>query len=320
MSKIEWCDETWNVAVGCSRVSTGCERCYAERVAHRGLSESHRGLTVMGKTGPRWTGEVRFLPDRLAVPLGWKKPRRVFVNSMSDLFHPALTHEQRAAVFGVVAACPQHTFQVLTKRDPRPFFAWVMDGTGPMTSPTDVVLDAASDVTAISRVRRTTYPWPLPNLELLVSVEDQKSADERIPWLFGCDAAIRGVSYEPALDPVDFSRWLSLGSPCSAGSPCATCEGGGEACDRLDVIIVGGESGPGARPFDVHIARETIAQCRAAEVACFIKQMGAHPVDVVADESGGFGFTVAALDLADAKGGDMSEWPEGLDVREWPTP
>src|SRR5690606_32079031 len=108
----------------------GSEHRYAERVPHRGLAEQQRGLTVMGKKGPRWTGEVRLLPERLGEPLRWRKPRRVFVNSMSDLFHPALTDEQIAAVFGVMAACPQHTFQVLTKRPERmrEWFAWAAAG------------------------------------------------------------------------------------------------------------------------------------------------------------------------------------------------
>lgn len=97
MTKIEWTEATWNPVLGCSRVSKGCEHCYAERVAHRGMTESHRGLTVLGKKGPRWTGEVRFLPDRLGEPLSWRKPRMVFVNSMSDLFRAAQAATAEAA-------------------------------------------------------------------------------------------------------------------------------------------------------------------------------------------------------------------------------
>ncbi|HEX2677999.1 MAG TPA: DUF5131 family protein, partial [Polyangiales bacterium] len=126
---IEWTDTVWNPVRGCARVSPGCESCYAERQAHRFSNPGgpYEGLTVLGKHGPRWSGRARFVPETLDAPLRWRKPRRIFVNSMSDLFHHDITNEQIAAVFGVMAACPQHTFQVLTKRAERlpEWFRWV---------------------------------------------------------------------------------------------------------------------------------------------------------------------------------------------------
>lgn len=220
-TSIEWTDAVWNCVVGCSRVSKGCERCFAERVAHRGMSAEHRGLTVLGKHGPRWTGEVRFLPDRLATPLGWKRPRRIFVNSMSDLFHEALAFDDIAAIFGVMAATPQHTFQVLTKRPERAraFFDWILrQDTPSATMPSTLGLthavwcalraeaqhhpDGDSGPLHTNHCADIDGPWPLPHVWLGVSVEDQATADARIPHLLACPAAVRFVSYEPASDGI----------------------------------------------------------------------------------------------------------------------
>ena len=206
MSAIQWTDETWNPVVGCSRVSRGCEHCYAERVAHRGMAPAHKGLTVMGKHGPRWTGEVRFLPDVLSKPLRWRQPRRVFVNSMSDLFHEQVSDEQIAAVFGVMAMTPQHTFQVLTKRPERAvrWFEWAeqWNSVGLVRDMRGARCVGAAVASGVPDERIAAFhgPWPLPNVWLGVSVEDQATADERIPHLLRCPAAVRFVS---ALGPED---------------------------------------------------------------------------------------------------------------------
>jgi len=335
-SKIEWTDEVWNPVVGCSRVSAGCENCYAQRVAHRGMAEQHRGLTVMGPKGPRWTGEVRFVQSALDKPLRWRKPRRVFVNSMSDLFHEGLSNEQIAAVFGVMAASPQHTFQVLTKRPARmaEWFRWA-DG-DPVLDVSAIVHDAmgrfyndihpgSKPIDFDSPYTRACYSvlddldvWPLPNVWLGCSVEDQATADERIPLLLDTPAALHWVSYEPALGPVDFAR-LRYAPGMVIDAVAGTC---GVSCPPphdyspsrhpgLDWLVVGGESGPGARPFNVEWARSVIRQCRDAGVACFVKQLGALPYE--GDETMHFG-----LDLRDRKGGDWSEWAPALRVREMP--
>lgn len=281
---IEWTDATWNPIRGCSRVSPGCENCYAERVAARfsGDGMPYEGLARIGKNGPRWTGKVRLIQDVLEEPLRWKKPRRVFVNSMSDLFHENLTDTEIGKMFGVMAVARRHTFQVLTKR-PNRMQSWF--------SPRAPII---------------------PNVWLGVSVEDQQRADERIPLLLATPAAVRFVSYEPALGPVDLRPYLY-----------------GDVTPHLDWVIVGGESGPGARPFDVAWARDVVAQCRAAGVACFTKQIGSAPTarseadlsDSVwraLDITEGQVFFPVSWRPRDRKGGNMAEWPEDIRVREFP--
>ncbi len=149
MTKIEWTDATWNPVRGCSRVSPGCQHCYAERMARRSdrPGGAYEGLTVLAHDGPRWNGKVRLVPEKLDEPLRWRKPRMVFVNSMSDLFHEDIPNEFIAAVFGVMAASPQHTFQVLTKRAERmrDWFQWVKQEAGdcnPSVADTACIIEA----------------------------------------------------------------------------------------------------------------------------------------------------------------------------------
>ncbi len=390
-TKIEWTDESWNAIRGCSIVSDGCRFCYAMRQAHRfsGPGGAYEGLTrVRKKSGPVWTGKVLLVPEKLGEPLRWRKPRLVFVNSMSDLFHEGVPFEFIAAIFGVMAATPQHTFQVLTKRPERAleFFAWLtQEATGYVSLIGGSPLAVACIVHAQQRVRdrellATRDRWPLPNVHLGVSVENQATADERIPVLLELPAALRWISYEPALGPVDFgvhhrrdvsgepirrdplglewercdacgkpypdvywgddAQWAAVvGTP--EGLRCPACfraavEKIGESprietlapsLRRLDWIVVGGESGPGARPFDLAWARSTIEQCKAAGVPVFVKQLGALARCSVEDVSkqrrvhrkasrdgpGGW-----FLRLKDRKGGDWSEWPQDLRVREFP--
>ena len=279
-SKIEWTDATWNPIRGCSRVSEGCRNCYAERVAARfsGPGMPYEGLIKFGKPSsvrdPRWSGEVRMVPEHLAAPLRWRRPRRVFVNSMSDLFHESLTNEQIAAVFGVMAATPRHTYQVLTKRTKRmrAWFEWArrdfteqQRGIASAPNTFRAMLDAAFEVLgqpskpvldAAWRAHDDDV-WPLPNVWLGVSVENQAAADERIPELLATPAAVRWISAEPLLGPVDFA----------AASPNAR-----SLVEDLDWIVAGCESGPGARPCDVAWLRSLRDQCKTAGVAFFLKQ------------------------------------------------
>lgn len=343
MSGIQWTNETWNPLVGCSKQSAGCKNCYAIGAAASVLrrldatAKSERGratveayreaLDLTGRKA-RWSGRAVPMPHQLSKPLGWRKPRRVFVNSMSDLFHPSVGDDFIAAVFGVMAACPQHTFQVLTKHTDRAeqWFRWVaaQDAAEHMPGPACARLHCCWAALAheyqdvgdggplhTKHAADPDGPWPLPNVWLGVSVEDQDSADERIPHLLECPAAVRWVSYEPALGPVWFRRgldynWLNPVQPTL-----------GPARRSLDWIVVGGESGPGARPFDVQWARDTIRQCREAGVAVFVKQLGARPFDDLNHPGSEFA-TMGWLRLRDRKGGDMSEWPADLRVREYP--
>ncbi len=325
-SKIEWTDATWGVVRGCEKVSAGCKHCYAIKVAHRfsGLGRAFEGLTVIGESGPNWTGEARMIPKALSIPLRWRKPRRVFVCSASDLFHKDVPFEYIAAVFGVMAAAPQHTFQVLTKRPERmlEWFKWLgaRDGIGPYirsvrvdgdrTLP-DYFRSVMRTVTIRGRtVRSGNDPWikvfnaaacvgsgPLPNVWLGTSVENQETADERIPLLLQCPAAVRWVSAEPLLGPVIFS---------------AVCP-----VSDLDWVVVGGESGPGARPCDVKWVYDVVGACQFAGVPVFVKQLGPKPYfEVPIYPDGPLG--PSSLRVKHPKGGDMSEWPEALRVREMP--
>ena len=390
MSNIEWTDTTWSPVVGCTPVSPGCLNCYAATMARRleamgrteyaprevecyacggegtypdvgrcpWCSKGQETVRIAEVRGGRavFTGDVRTVPDRLTDPLHWRKPRMVFVNSMSDLFHEDVPFEFIDRVFAVMALCPQHTFQVLTKRPER-----MAEYCNRRYMP-GAICDAAiamrrsivkteikeHDDGAYSKL--TGPAWPLPNVWLGASVEDQARADERIPNLLRCPAAVRFLSCEPLLGELDIGRWL---------------------CDNvyLNWVIVGGESGPNARPCDVAWIRSIVRQCREAGVTCFVKQLGAWPE---CDESGSvqvlrcracgtvqgnmecdvlggdeavyrvtrkgkkrkvvmvreeelFCWKCGASSqrdgpqrLHDRKGGDPSEWPEDLRVREWP--
>jgi protein gp37 len=354
-TEISWTDFVWNPTRGCSRVSPGCGGakgqggCYAERQAARfaGPGGAYEGLVRLGKQGPRWTGAMRLVVEKLSEPMRWRKPKKIFVNSMSDLFHEGLTNEEIAAVFGAMAACPQHTFQVLTKRAKRmrEWFEWVASFEGEHgPPPDDVVAIHASNLIDCDRVQR---PWPLPNVWIGVSVEDQQRADERIPELQRVPSAVRFLSVEPMLGPVVVAPWLTRRTAivhfeaftpeAKAAYPTAPTHMQHEG---VSWVIVGGESGPGARPFDPAWAESVIEQCHAASVACFVKQMGGH----IAGSESGFGAVhrwhlegggcwtapligplvgvrpenAVGFQLCDAHGGDPLEWPERLRVRNFP--
>jgi protein gp37 len=305
--------------------------------AHRfsGAGKPFEGLTTLRKGKVDWTGKTLLVPKALAEPLSWRKPARVFVNSMSDLFHRGLTNEEIASVFGVMAACPHLTFQILTKRADRlpEWFAWV--GTANLDDLRAYTFSAASD----HREREWLYEhlgrgttWPLPNVHLGVSCEDQKTADERIPFLLKTPAAVRFVSAEPLLGPLRLDKlgpWYEPGFdtprevyPFLGTMAIPDCD---TDVGKLDWVIVGGESGPGARPCDVAWIRSVIQQCKDARVACFVKQLGRRPIvdahdtnpsdwgdDVLWDEHG------PAIRTKHKKAGDISEWAPDLRVREFP--
>lgn len=329
MTSIEWTDVTWNPVRGCSRVSAGCEHCYAEGVARRfaGPGQPYEGLVRLdreGKPKAQWNGVVRVVDEHIDDPLFWRRPRRVFVNSMSDLFHEALEDRAIVRVFAVMALAEQHTFQVLTKRparmrsmldDPR-FWSGVVATAEELTrthpTPTNAPKSDGGWVGFEAWAELVIERKRLPNVWLGVSVEDQRTADERIPVLLSLPAAVRWVSYEPALGAVDFSRWLPMRFPRvreDAPPIVLPAHGGGRG---LDWIVVGGESGPGARVCDLSWVRWTIEQCREAGTPAFVKQLGAVP------RGPRVGAWNELLQLRHRKGGDMSEWPEDLRVRKWP--
>jgi len=287
-SAIEWCDATWNPVRGCVKVSPGCANCYAATFAER-----FRG--VPGHAYEQGF-DLRVVPEKLTAPLSWKKPRRIFVNSMSDLFQDGVPDDYIDQVFAVMALARQHTFQVLTKRADR-MRAYV----AAMTSDSQAYRDrwdvarAWLRATLLARGERASMgrpeyvgvimahqSWPLPNVWLGVSVENQHFADERIPLLLQTPAACRFVSCEPLLETINIEEALfgypeqvrarervtrdmatDAGEPGMEGMPIGDDEWQPSA-PPLDWVIVGGESGAGARPFQVEWARSILASSSSA--------------------------------------------------------
>ena len=288
---IEWTDVSWNPLRGCSLVSKGCESCYAMKMAHRfsGKGQPYAGLTEIGQQGPRWNGTIRLVPEALEEPLHWKQPRRVFVNSMSDLFHADVPAEFIVRVFEVMDACPQHTFQILTKRPERVESVLYGEEGGFYLGGGD---------------------W-MPNVWMGFSAEDQTTFDrrlevfalrpgERIHWAY---AMKLWCSLEPLLGPIDIRKPFPL-----------------------QWVVCGGESGPHARPCDLAWMRSIKEQCQDAAVPVFVKQLGARWYDTAAGV-GIRGSVAVPIDKRwtwvtqrDRKGGDFddAEFPVDLRVRQFP--
>lgn len=340
-SKIEWTDATWNPVRGCSRVSEGCRNCYAERIASR-FSGPGQPFEWFAKDG-KWTGEVFLEPEKLLVPLRWRKPRKIFVNSMSDLFHEELSDRAIAAVFGVMAACPHHIFQVLTKRPEAAarFMGKRLDPFGDHAASCDWWARQYG-VPLSTEMSRELSSWPPPNVLLGVSVEDQPTADERIPILLRIPAAVRFVSYEPALGPIDVTPYLPRVGRCEtcwsrAASTELAYDSKTEAyyaamkraedekapcTQHVGWVIAGGESGPRARPAHPDWFRSVRDQCVAAGVPFFFKQWGEciHRSQLKYNDRLAF-----EIDQAENLAGNPEEWwrvgkkraGRLLDGREW---
>lgn len=275
-SKIEWTDMTWNPVRGCSRVSPGCVNCYAERIAARfsGAVEDphevdgelflHRpqpffGFAEMTDSGPRWTGRVALDEQKLLEPLRWRNPRRVFVNSMSDLFHEKLNDHDIIRVFAVMAMTPHITYQILTKRAER-MRAWMRAGC--QAAWLECLSRTAESMNLPRGARHSGGPaeWPLPHVWMGVSCETQKHFEERSLLLRETPAAVRFVSLEPLLEPINLvNRRIA---PLR----------GERLRDWLHLVIVGGESGPGARPCDVRWVDDIASESRVRGLAVFVKQ------------------------------------------------
>lgn len=311
---------TWNPTRGCWPVSPGCANCYACRQGARfcGTGKPYDGLVKLTKGGPpKWTGEGKFIEDKLDEPFSWREPRTVFVDSMSDLFFEAFSFEQIAAVFAVMALNRRHTFQILTKRSQRAleFMTWM----GP--SPDEKLNNAFDKYIKPLRSERYWYQtlgldpyrpvfhrevtdctWPLPNVWRGFSAENQDCYDQRLPYMLEEPAAVKFVSIEPMLGPIDLDLGLCHGcmgsnatsdhyedetGPCATQPYCADCGGGEEAIEisygwwnqlgslteGLQWVIVGCESGPGARPCDLDAVRAIVKQCTDDGVAVFVKQL-----------------------------------------------
>lgn len=260
-SKIEWTDATWNPVTGCTKVSQGCKHCYAERDWQR-LRANRRSVYY----GRDFT-DVQCHPERLDHPLRWRKPRRIFVNSMSDLFHEDVPDEFVCLVFAYMALATHHVFQVLTKRPTR--MARLLDSKFNDDLFAAIAAAVYHQDGALPQPNLRDYdpPWPLPNVWLGVSVEDQATADERIPLLLDTPAAVRFLSCEPLLGEIDLSEWLGYYQTLN-GTDTITNK------RALGWVIAGGESGPFARPSDPNWFRSLRDQCQVTDVPFLFKQWG----------------------------------------------
>ena len=251
VTKIQWSDATWNPIRGCSRVSEGCRNCYAEYISARfsKQGEAYAGLAIMTSQGPRWTNEIRLVHDMIDKPLTWKKPRLIFVNSMSDMFHEDVPEDFIQQIFEVMRMAYWHEFQILTKRSQR-------------------LLDMNDRI-----------DWP-DNVWMGVSVEDTKNS-YRIDHLRDIDANIKFISAEPLIGPI---RDINLRD--------------------IDWCIIGGESGRQARPINLKWIVDIIGACESRGIDIFVKQLGTR--------------WAKANWCKDSKGGNMKEWPDYLQIRDYP--
>ena len=279
MTKIEWTKrpgtigESWNFLAGCNKVSPGCDSCWALAMSWRLQNMEKRPgrydfVTARKPSTPtkpgalEWTGRVNLDYDALEAPYRWRKPRTVFVQSMGDLFHRDVPSDFILEAFRVMAETPEHTYLVLTKR------AGGMQG--------------FFQGETVLNILNGPWGWPLPNVWLMITAENQEQADKRIPLLLQTPAAVRWVSVEPMLGPVNtFKKWTS---------------------DRMwpisvDWVVIGCESGPNRRPMRLKWALDLIDQCDVAQVPVFCKQ-------------------ITQPDMSVSK--DPSEWPTELRRREWP--
>jgi protein gp37 len=317
MSSIEWTDETWNPIVGCSKISAGCANCYAAIAAKSARLQQFPQYQGIDK----WDGTINFVESQLLKPLGWKKPKKIFVCSMSDLFHENVKFEWLDRIFAVIAIAHQHTYQILTKRPERmrEYFSnknriylimnqvltilkkyWQhLRDCGDSIWQKVYATKEGLGILAFS----TEVKIPLPNVWLGVSVENQKAARDRIPVLLGIPAAKRFLSCEPLLEQVGLSEWLD-----SANNT------------KLDWVICGGESGSNSRKLDINWLRSLVAQCQLANVPVFVKQLGSYCIEPNPENREAFRFYADSwqIKLKNKKGGDIDEFPLELKVRQFP--
>jgi protein gp37 len=376
-TSISWClgpdgapGFSWNPVVGCSPVSAGCTHCWAARLASTRLAHlpEYKGLTeptvIMSANPPGsgpgpsiWTGQTRFLPDRLGEPLRRRQPSGIAVGLMGDIGHPTIRDVDRFRIWLTMARASWHQFFVLTKR-PAELSRFIQRWCSVEEDTLEPRLARGpEDVRRCYRSERArlfadmlegmgepppgaaypTFDWMegprwlpsiLPNVAIGVSMEDQATADERIPELLQIPAAVRFVSAEPLLGPVNFCEvWMPDGD--GLGSTLKNLGGTGTG---IDWIVVGGESGSQARPCSVDWIRSIVGQCREAGVPCWVKQLGTNCVDrndAGFDGAEGewptgtrtrgserFQGAPTRIDLRDRAGADPSEWPEDLRVRQ----
>jgi protein gp37 len=355
-TKIEWTTETWNPLAGCSKVSDGCKNCYAIKDAVRlagnnnpKIASKYNGTT---KNGNNWTGQINFASEEvLTQPIRWTRPRMIFVNSMSDLFHENVSDEWIDKIFAVMALSPQHTFQILTKRADRMRDYFVKHFTRHLIGvEANKITKRGHPLTEKGFGMKCDFDvcnmvFPLPNVHLGVSVENQKAADERIPLLLETPAAVRWLSCEPLLGEVDLTSLNREVGKIIPHTHSIDCLRGANWIyndihktkdyynrgNRISWVVVGGESGNGARPCNIDWIRSIVKQCKASSVPVFVKQLGSVPMMLEADwrKMSPYYLLNANNHLkvpadcvpiyqANKKGADVSEFPEDLQIRQFP--
>lgn len=295
---ILWTEETWNPLVGCSKISAGCSRCYAAEAAKSARLQQFSQYQKVGE----WDGTIEFVEKQLLKPLSWKSPKKVFVCSMSDIFHANVKDEWIDKIFAVMAHASHHTYQILTKRPERmrTYLTQKIDWRRHLEI-------TAQLCDLIKPDQRLDTNWPLSNVWIGVSVENQKAAEKRIPLLLETPAAIRFLSCEPLLELLSIESYL-YEDPEGKWSP------------GIDLVIIGGESGKNARPCHIDWLRSLVQQCKSAGVKVFVKQLGSNAIasspyiNGVAEAH----YTHYKLKLKDRKGGAIEEFPNDLKVREFP--
>ncbi len=320
---IEWTDETWNTIVGCSRISEGCKNCYAATAANSARLQQFWQYQEVKD----WNGQVVFVENQLMKPFEWKKPKRIFVCSMSDLFHENIPDEWRDGVaaalrhriFSVIALNPRHTFQILTKRPNQ--MRDYLQGAKQRIRRASVDMGRKFNLPyeLWESYETCQFDWPLKNVWVGVTAENQKAASERIPVLLRTPAALRFISFEPLLEPISLQlvpmasttlpqRWED------AQQEVVKVIEEVEALPFLDWAIIGGESGKNARACHIEWIRHLVKQCQVLEIPVFVKQLGTNVIDGTQGLAGSH-----RIPFRNRKAADISEWSEDLVIQEFPS-
>lgn len=308
VTKIQWTDRTWNPVVGCQKNSPECDNCYAAELAQSArMQQFSQYQQVWG-----WDKAV-FAYSQLLKPLTWKTPSMIFL-SMGDLFFHTIDDEELDRIFAVCALTPHHTYQFLTKfpiRMQKYFHQQARNRIRMMA--VDIGRKQQLKPENYEPYENCDFDWPLPNVWLGTSVGLQNSVDHKVSYLQKTHAAVKFLSCEPLLEAVDLRKYLGL---CSG---CQSCLTGNHQLSKssIDWVIVGGESGNKARPCHINWIRSIVAQCQQAGVPVFVKQLGAVPIESTRYLEG-IANNNFQLKLKDRKGGDISEFPEDLRIREFP--
>jgi protein gp37 len=319
-SNIEWTENTWGLVTGCEFAGEECINCYALkdswRLSHNPIikvSEPYRDTVIKTANGKKqWSGVIKCHPDRLKWVLKWKQPSKIFVCNMADLFHKEVPDDFIDLAFAYMAIANHHTYQVLTKRAERMYKYFTVESAQRVSRIYhQLLLDGVAGKVKQDYVKRHCMVfdidewWPMSNVWLGVSAGTQKAADERIPFLTETPAKVRFLSCEPLLEELDLSEFLNIDYYVPTMQ--TPDDSGVLYYNAIDWIIAGGESGPHSRVCHIEHLRSLTHQCQKAQVRIFIKQLGAKPL-----------LNNAPYKISDKKGGILTEFPEDLQIRQFP--